>query len=89
MPTEQDLDEIWDELQMFKSSRMWRMLVDYMMHLHGEAAETALNADVATPKGVNEVLVARGRAEAIKQIVNFDEFIPTLAKLKKEKTNAN
>ena len=78
--TSAELDELKDQLAMFKENPIWQHVLHYMQALYADAAEEALGAD-----DISKVKWASGIAHAVKMIASFDDHIPVLKAAKGEK----
>lgn len=76
-PTELELSQLKDELEQFKATTMWKLVLIYMQRLYADAAEEALAAD-----DIAKVKWASGVAHAVKMISTFDDNIPVLRQAK-------
>jgi hypothetical protein len=79
-PTQIELSELKDQIQLFKDGPVWQHVLRYMQSLYADAAEEALGAD-----DITKVKWASGIAHAVRMISNFDENIPVLKRAKESK----
>lgn len=83
-PSKAELSELKDQLVLFRQNPIWQHILAFMQAMYASAAEEALSVDFTDTKRTAAVR-AGGMAQAIKQISQFDDYIPVLRAAKELK----
>jgi len=82
-PTNSELSQLKDEIELFKQGHIWQHILRYMQEMYATVAEEALSAEEDRPGAMMaKVKWASGVAHAVKMIAAFDEHIVLFKKAK-------
>ncbi len=77
-PTQTELSELKDKIELFKGSEIWQHILRFMQEMYAMSAEQALSETTDIAK----VRFNSGVAHAVKMIAEFDDHIPLFKKAK-------